>query len=263
MQGWKIGSLIAIGAMAFLNGCATVQTPDPEDPWESWNRSMQSFNDNVDDYVMKPVAKGYDWIMPDFADQGVTNFFSNLDDIGVFTNDLLQGKLLQSGMDSARFLVNTTAGVAGLVDVGSMIDLPKHNEDFDQTLGVWGVPTGPYLVLPFFGPSSPRGVFGLVGDAAMNPITYAGFYLNPEWIGAAVSLGSGALKVVDFRSDLLGMEKVATEAALDRYQFFRDAYLSNRNYLVKDGNVPEDDVLKFEDMKDEGFGPLMTKPKPK
>jgi len=260
MRGRIIGSLIAIGAMALLTGCATVQSPDPRDPWESWNRGVQSFNDDVDGYVMKPVAKGYNWIMPNFADQAVTNFFSNLDDIGVFTNDLLQAKVMQSGMDTARFLVNTTAGVGGLIDVASMIDLPKHNEDFDQTLGVWGVPTGPYVVLPFFGPSSPRGVVGLVGDAAMNPITYAGFYLNPEWIGAAVSMGSGALKVIDARSDLLGMEKVASEAAVDRYQFFRDAYLSNRNYLVKDGNVPEDDVLKFEELKDDGFGPMNTNP---
>jgi len=246
--------------LAILGGCATTQTKDPRDPWEGFNRSMQSFNDGVDDYVMKPVAKGYDWVMPDFADQGVTNFFSNLNDIGVCANDALQGKFVQSGMDGARFLVNTTAGVAGLVDVGTMIDLPKHNEDFDQTLGVWGVPTGPYLVLPFFGPSSPRGVAGLAGDAAMNPLTYAGFYLNPEWIGAAVSIGGGALKAIDTRSDLLGMEKVASEAALDRYQFFRDAYLSNRKYLVKDGNVPEDDVLKFEELKDEGYGPINPNP---
>lgn len=260
MRGKIIGSLVAIGTMALLNGCATVRSPDPRDPWESWNRSVQSFNDDVDSYVMKPVAKGYKWIMPDFADQGVTNFFSNLDDIGVFTNDLLQAKFMQSGMDTARFLVNTTAGVGGFVDVASMIDLPKHNEDFDQTLGVWGVPTGPYIVLPLFGPSSPRGVVGLVGDAALNPVTYAGFYLNPEWIGAAVSMGTGALKVVDARSDLLGIEKVATEAALDRYQFFRDAYLSNRIYLVNDGNVPEDDVLKFEELKDDGYGPLNTNP---
>ena len=260
MQRGKIRSLIAIGMMALFGGCATVKTPDPKDPWESWNRSMQSFNDNLDDYVMKPVAKGYQWITPNFVDQGITNFFSNVDDVAVCANDLLQGKFLDSGMDVARILVNTTAGVGGFIDVGTMIDLPKHNEDFDQTLGVWGVPTGPYLVLPFFGPSSPRGVAGLVGDAALNPFTYAGIYLNPEWIGVAVSVGGGALKVIDLRADLLGMEKVASEAALDRYQFFRDAYLSNRNYLVNDGNVPDDDVLKFEELKDEGYGPLIRKP---
>ncbi len=260
MQGGKISSLAAIGLMVLVSGCATVKTPDPNDPWESWNRSMQSFNDNLDDYLMKPVAKGYKFITPDFVDMGITNFFRNIDDIGVCANDLLQGKFMQSSMDGARFLVNTTAGVGGFIDVGSMIDLPKHNEDFDQTLGVWGVPTGPYLVLPIFGPSSPRGVVGLAGDAAMNPFTYVGFYLNPEWIGAAVSMGAGGLKAIDMRADLLGMEKVASEAALDRYQFFRDAYLSNRNYLVNDGKVEEEDVLKFEELKEEGYGPIPVNP---
>ena len=129
--------LVSVGLLTLLTGCATTQVTDPKDPFEHWNRNVQSFNDHVDDYVMKPVAKGYKWVMPTFANQGVSNFFSNLDDIGVSANDLLQGKLAQSGSDSARFLVNTTVGVAGLVDVGTMIDLPKHNEDFDQTLGYW------------------------------------------------------------------------------------------------------------------------------
>jgi len=252
----KTGAWLAIAMTALLSGCATVTTTDPRDPWQGWNRGVQSFNDGVDDYVMKPVAKGYKFVMPKFADQGVSNFFSNLEDIGVCTNDLLQGKFLQSGQDGGRFLVNTTAGIAGLVDVGSMINLPKHNEDFDQTLGVWGVPSGPYLVLPFFGPSSPRGVVGLVGDAAMNPVTYAGFYVNPNWVGSAISTGLGAVKVVDNRADLLSAEKVASEAALDRYDFFKNAYLSRREYLIKDGNVPEEDVLKFDQEQGNGFGPI-------
>lgn len=256
----KTAGMVIAGALSLLSGCATTHATDPQDPWEGWNRNVQSFNDHVDDYLMKPVAKGYDWIMPDFADQAVTNFFSNIDDIGVCTNDVLQGKLAQSGKDGARFLVNTTAGVVGLIDVGAMIDLPKHNEDFDQTLGVWGVPSGPYLVLPFFGPSSPRGVFGLVGDAAMNPFTYAGICINPNWVGAAISLGSGAVKVIDARSDLLGMERVATEAALDRYDFFKSAYITRRNYLIHDGNVPEDDVLKLDEMKSGGHGPWELNP---
>lgn len=260
MQDRKIGALIAVGAIVLFNGCATIHANDPKDPLEGWNRGIQSFNDHVDDYVMKPVAKGYRWATPNFVDQGVTNFFSNLDDIGVCANDALQGKLLQSGQDGARFLVNTTAGVAGFVDVGSLIGLPKHNEDFDQTLGYWGVPTGPYLVLPFFGPSSPRGVFGLVGDAALNPITYAGIYVNPNWIGSAISLGGGALKAIDTRADLLAIEKIASEAAVDRYDFFKNAYLTRRNYLVNDGNVPDEDVLKFEELKDEGFGPINPNP---
>ncbi len=249
-----------MGFLLLASGCATTHSNDPKDPWEGFNRGMQSFNDGVDDYLMKPVAKGYQWITPEFVDQGVSNFFSNLNDIGVFANCAMQGKMLQSSQDMARFLLNTTLGVAGLVDVSTILDLPKHNEDFDQTLAVWGVPTGPYLVLPFLGPSSPRGVFGLAGDAAMNPVTYTGVFVNPAWIAAVSTVGATAVKVVDNRADNLGTERVATEAAaLDRYQFFRDAYLANRNYLVNDGNVPEEDVLKFEDLKDEGYGPFILK----
>lgn len=252
----KNGAWLVIALTALLSGCATVKTVDSRDPLQGWNRGVQTFNDGVDDYVMKPVAKGYNWVTPKFVDQGVTNFFSNLDDISVCTNDLLQGKFLQSGMDGGRFLVNTTAGVVGLIDVASMINLPKHNEDFDQTLGYWGLPTGPYLVLPFFGPSSPRGFVGLVGDAAMNPVTYTGIFVNPGWVGSAISTGLGAVKAVDSRSDLLGMEKVASEAALDRYDFFKNAYLSRREYLVKDGKVPEEDVLKFDQEQNKGYGPI-------
>jgi len=196
---------------------------------------------------MKPVAKGYRWIMPSFADRGVSNFFSNIDDISVTINDLLQGKFAQSGSDTARFLINSTVGIAGFIDVGSMIDLSKHKEDFDQTLGYWGVPTGPYLVLPFFGPSSPRGMAGLVGDAAMNPISYVGTY---------VSVGLFALNTTDLRADNLEMEKIATEAAIDRYIFFRDAYLAQRRYLVLDGNVPDDDFDLDEDFDEDSLSPV-------
>ncbi|WP_027158299.1 MlaA family lipoprotein [Methylobacter luteus] len=223
----QLAGLILLGMMA---GCAT-STKDARDPLENWNRGVQSFNDSLDDYVMKPVATGYQWIMPSFADRGVTNFFSNIDDIGVTINDLLQFKLSQTGMDGSRFIVNTVAGIGGFIDVAEMINLPKHNEDFDQTLGVWGVPAGPYLVLPFFGPSSPRGVGGLIGDAAMNPISY---------LDSGIITGSlFATNATDLRADNLGTEKVATEAALDRYEFLRDSYLQRRNYLVNDGNVPE------------------------
>ena len=246
MQTTKLKALVVTAGLTLLSGCASTQTKDAIDPWEGWNRNVQSFNDNVDNYVMKPVAKGYKWVTPGFVDQGVSNFFSNLSDIGVAANDALQGKFLQSGSDSARFLINTSAGVAGLVDVASLIDLPKHKEDFDQTLGYWGVPTGPYLVLPFFGPSTSRGVFGLLGDAAMNPISYTGIYFGSTWVSTAVSGGLGGLNAIDLRADNLGTEKIASEASVDRYQFFRDAYLANRNYLVKDGNVPEDDLLELE-----------------
>lgn len=240
--------LASIGLLLTLSGCAStgLKATDPKDPYENWNRKVQNFNDKVDNYVMKPVAKGYNWITPRFVNQGVSNFFSNLDDIGVSANDLFQGKFNQSTQDSARFLVNTTVGVAGLVDVGSQVNLPKHNEDFDQTLGYWGVGSGPYLVLPFFGPSSVRGVAGLLGDAAMNPISYSGVYLHPGYWASAVSGGLGLVKAVDARADNLATEKVATEAAVDRYDFFKNAYLQQRDYLIKDGNVADEDVLKDE-----------------
>lgn len=234
-----------------LTGCATTTASvyDQRDPWQNWNRNVQVFNDNVDDYVMKPVAKGYRWVMPSFADRGVSNFFSNIDDIGVTINDLLQFKLTQTGSDGARFIVNTVAGIGGLVDVATMIELPKHNEDFDQTLGVWGVPIGPYLVLPFLGPSSPRGVGGLVGDAAMNPLTY----INSAFITG----GLFALNAVDKRSDNLSTEKIATEAAVDRYDFFKNAYLQQRRYWVLDGNVPEEEELDLDmEFDDEELGPV-------
>ncbi|WP_347988994.1 VacJ family lipoprotein [Methylomonas sp. AM2-LC] len=255
----KTKILFTVAALALINGCATTtKVSDPADPWVGWNRGAQSFNDGLDSYIVKPVAQGYDTIMPSFAHKGVTNFFSNLDDIDVIANDALQGKFSQSGMDSARLLVNTTVGLAGFIDVGTLLELPKHNEDFDQTLGYWGVPTGPYLVLPFFGPSSPRAVFGLLGDAALNPISYTGIYFGSgSSLSYEVSGGLGILKAIDTRANNLGLEKVINEAAVDRYDFFKNAYISRRNYLVHDGKVSdEDDVLKFEEKNSNGMGPI-------
>ncbi|MCQ8104565.1 VacJ family lipoprotein [Methylomonas sp. SURF-2] len=243
----KITLLTILGTLLMLDGCASVRATDPGDPWEGWNRGMQSFNDGVDDRVMKPVAKGYRWITPDVVDRGISNFFSNIGDIRVTLNDALQGKFAQSAFDGTRFLLNTTLGLAGFIDLAGNVGLPKHQEDFDQTLGVWGVPTGPYLVLPLLGPSSPRGVLGLAGDVAMNPISYTGIYFASSAVSTAVSGGLGALNAADLRADNLETERIASEAALDRYAFFRGAYFSQRNYLVNDGNVPEDDVLNLFD----------------
>lgn len=228
-----------IFSTVILSGCASTQIKeDPNDPWEGWNRSVHSLNDTLDEYALKRGAKIYRWITPSFVDKGITNVFSNINDVNVTINDLLQGKFLQSGMDFSRFLVNSTAGLGGLIDVASMIDLPKHQEDFGQTLGVWGVPTGPYLVLPFFGPNSPRGTIGLVGDAALTPTSYIGFWVP------YVSTGLFVIDTVDKRADNLGIEKTVNEAAVfGRYEFFRDAYIAKRKSLVLDGNVPEDDDL--------------------
>jgi phospholipid-binding lipoprotein MlaA len=256
--------LIILAITCSLTGCAT--TNNSSDPLEGWNRGVQSFNDKFDDYAMKPVAKGYQWIMPEFADQGVTNFFSNINDIAVTLNDLLQFKLTQTGLDGSRFLVNTTAGLGGLFDVASIIDLPKHHEDFDQTLGVWGVPVGPYLVLPLLGPSSPRGVAGLIGDAAANPATYVGFGAFPgldSAVEAGISSGMYIVNAIDKRADNLTTEKVVSEAAsIDRYEFIKNAYLQRRNYLIHDGNLPEGEGdIDIENLEGDVFAPLDPHPK--
>lgn len=259
MQKGHASVLVAFGVMFLMNGCATTKNTKvtaTRDPWENWNRGVQSFNDGVDHHVMKPIAKGYRWITPSFVDTGITNFFSNIGDIRVTLNDALQGKLAQSGQDGARFIVNTTAGAGGFLDVASHINLPRHNEDFDQTLAVWGIPSGPYMVLPFLGPNSSRGIFGLIGDAAMNPLSYTGVYFSSGAVSTAVSSGMGAVNVTDLRADNLETEKIATEAAIDRYEFFRDSYLSQRNYLIKDGNVPEEDVLKYQESEEKGLAPV-------
>ncbi len=226
-------TFIATASLMLLNACASSPTIDSRDPYEGWNRKVQWFNDGLDDYLMRPVAQGYQWVMPDFADRGVSNFFSNIDDVGVTVNSALQGKFAQAGSDSARLVVNTTAGLGGLFDVASLIDLPKHKENFDKTLGVWGLGTGPYLVLPIFGPSSARGLAGMTLEMVSNPLQYVS------------GLGMiSMLDVVDKRSDMLPMDKVVNEAATDRYEFFKNMYLSPDDSMAGvDGNQ-ENDPLK-------------------
>jgi phospholipid-binding lipoprotein MlaA len=222
-----------------LGGCATTGS-DSNDIWQGWNRGTQSFNDDVDKAILKPLAKGYVAITPDPVDEGVTNFFSNINDVGVTINDLLQLKLLQSGMDLSRFVINTTAGVAGIFDVAKLVDLPKHHEDFGQTLGFWGVPAGPYLVLPFIGPSSPRDTVGLIGDALLNPLTYVSIFGGVA--GSAATSGANVLDVTDTRAGLMSTEKVVNEGAVNRYDFIKNAYQQHREYLVHDGNPPSNDI---------------------
>lgn len=235
---FKRRMILTLGLAIVFAGCSgTGKKSDPRDPWEGWNRGVQSFNDYLDDYFMKPIAKGYQWVTPDFVDRGVTNFFSNVDDIAVVLNDMLQFKLAQTGQDTGRLVVNTSLGLGGFVDVASMIDLPKHEEDFDQTLGYWGIPSGPYLVLPLIGPSTPRGAVGLAGDTASNPL---------NWVSpGAVGFGTGTVRTIDMRADLLSATKIADEASVDRYEFIRNAYFQQRNYKIYDGNPPlEDDIEK-------------------
>ena len=235
----RIRTLLILAA-ASLTGCASTHATNPADPFEPFNRSMYTFNDTVDKVIAKPVAQGYNKVMPEAAKYMVSNFFSNLDDVVVTANDLLQFKFVQAFSDGMRFLVNTTVGVGGLIDVASM-RLDKHDEDFGQTLGYWGMQTGPYLMLPLLGPSSFRDGIGSIGDSQVSVISRTRHVRtrNQMFLTRAIS----------GRAQLLNQEKVLEGALIDRYAFIRDAYLQQRQSLVFDGNPPhdsyEDEDLNF------------------
>ncbi len=228
-----------------LSGCATLDGPPADnDPFESYNRSVYRFNDSFDRYLLKPVAQGYDAITPDFAQKGVGNFFSNLDDVLVIANDLLQLKFVQSLKDTGRFIINSTLGLFGLIDWASDMGLEKNHEDFGQTLGYWGVPAGPYFVLPFLGPSTIRDTGGLAVDSSYFDPVYKNLqkgFPPPSHKNSQAVWGMVTLDAVDTRAGLLKAEAVLEEAALDKYSFIREAYLQKRKSLVFDGNPPEDD----------------------
>jgi phospholipid-binding lipoprotein MlaA len=232
MAAIRISLLLA--CLAF-GGCASTNQ-NPKDPLESFNRGMYQFNDTLDKAVTKPVAQGYNAVVPPPLKLMVSNFFSNLNDITVAINNLLQFKIVEALSDGGRVVVNTTVGMFGVADVASAVGLKKHNEDFGQTLGHWGVNSGPYLVLPFFGPSSVRDGAGLVADSSTNPLRMIDPVDERNQIIAA--------GVVDKRAILLNKEEVLDTAALDRYTFIRDAYLQRRQSLVYDGDPPRE---KFED----------------
>lgn len=214
-----------------LGGCAT--NGDPRDPLEPLNRGIYQFNDAVDRGVMKPVAKGYKAVLPQPVRTGVGNFFSNLDDVVVLLNDLLQFKFGQAASDFSRLVWNTSVGILGLIDVATPMDLPKHNEDFGQTLGRWGVGNGPYLVLPLLGPSNLRDTVGLVVDYRVDPV-----YQQDDMADRNTAI---VLRAIHKRSVLLGAEDVVREGALDPYSFVRDAYLDRRRNLIYDGKPPKDE----------------------
>ena len=225
---------VALLLATIAAGCAT--TRDNPDPWEGLNRKSYAFNDAVDRAVLKPVATGYVKVVPAFAREGVNNFFDNLDDIGTGLNNILQGKPRDGVSDLGRFVVNSVFGVFGLWDVATPLGLEKHNEDFGQTLGVWGVQSGPYLVLPLLGPSSARDAPARIVD----PSWFYSEYVNPE----SLYWGVWGLDKVRIRANLFQAEGVLKEAALDQYSFVRDAWLQRRRSQVYDGNPPrpkEDD----------------------
>ncbi len=222
--------LIIVLAAVALTGCASTRANNPADPLEPINRTIYKFNDTVDKAVIKPVAQGYKAVMPTAGQIMVSNFFSNLDDVVVTANDLLQFKLEQGFSDGMRFFVNSTIGVFGLIDVASPGGLKKHNEDFGQTLGKWGVGNGPYLVLPILGPSTLRDSAGLYTDSYISPT----YQIKDVPTRNQTYMAYG----INRRAELLDQEEILTEAMVDPYEFRRDTYLLYRKNLVYDGNPP-------------------------
>jgi phospholipid-binding lipoprotein MlaA len=231
----KLIKILMWVSIALVAGCATTQQTERVakiDPFESINRAVFTFNENADEYVIKPAAEAYQFVLPEFVRTGVTNFFSNIGDIFVAVNNLLQGKPGNAANDIGRFLVNSTIGILGLFDVATDAGLEKNKEDFGQTLGVWGVPSGPYVVLPLFGPSSVRDTAGLAVDLKTD------FILNSNQLNHDQKVGSTVLRVVNQRANLLNASQLLEDAAFDKYSFLRDSYLQRRHNQVHDGNPP-------------------------
>ena len=230
--------LLAALVFALVSGCATTNGGDPRDPFEGFNRSMYSFNDGLDTVVVRPVSTAYKAITPDPVRTWVRNFFANIEDVFIGVNNMLQGKFVDGWTDWVRFAFNTTLGVAGINDVASEMGLEKHNEDFGQTFGRWGIGSGPYLVLPLFGPSSVRDFGGLWIDWTVDPLWY---YTRPIALRNSLAF----LRGVSRRTDLLDASRILEEAALDKYVFQRDAYLQRRRALIHDGNPPRDGTSRL------------------
>jgi phospholipid-binding lipoprotein MlaA len=226
--------LIAAFVLMSVAGCATTAN-NPRDPFEGFNRAMFSFNEGID-VVVKPVAEGYDAAVPGFIKTGIGNFFGNVADLWIALNNLLQGKITESASDVGRVLVNSTVGVAGLIDVASNLGLEKHDEDFGQTLGRWGVGEGPYLYLPFLGPRNVRDAFGFAVDASVDPVEHLHHVRTRNTLIGA--------RFIDLRASLLPADKVVEAAAFDKYGYIRNAYFQMRRSAVHDGSPPpldEDD----------------------
>ena len=231
---WPSSKVLCVAALILLTGCATGPNANPADPLEPFNRKVASFNDAVDDAVMRPVATAYQSAVPSLMRRGVSNFFGNLSDVWSFVNSVAQLKLQNSAETFMRVNVNTLFGLGGLLDIATEAGIDRHSEDFGQTLGRWGVASGPYLVLPLLGPSTLRDTVALPVD---------------DWWGNAVGYVSDipvrnslyGLQMVDTRSNLLSATQLIDQAALDKYSFTRDAFLQRRRNEVYDGDPPDED----------------------
>ena len=230
----RIATVIAAGAI--LAGCATVQSPDPQDPWEGFNRGVYSFNDSVDRVIFRPVAKAYEFVTPQPVRSCVSNIFSNLGDVWGAANSFLQGRGLDGINTMGRFMFNTTMGIGGCFDVASKTGANKIPNDLGVTFGVWGIPQGPYLVLPVLGPSTVRDGVGRAGGFVANPVAVAQIeevrWRNSLW----------GLELVNTRANLLQATDTVDRIAIDPYSFVRDAYLQRRAAQVRgvDGDASQD-----------------------
>ena len=226
-------AVVTLAGVMTLSGCASFRTAAPGDPIEPINRGIYSFNSTFDHYLFKPIAKGYDFVVPGPIKTGVTNVFQNVSDVQSLVSDALQLKGAKFGDDLGRVMLNTTFGIAGIFDLATPMGIERGNEDIGQTLGYWGIGAGPYLVIPFLGPSSLRDAVGRYGDAQINPVSFVS--------SVPVRNSLTGLSVVDARVGLFPAEDLLNQAALDKYTFLRSAYLQRRQSLVLDGKRPKEE----------------------
>ena len=235
----KFKRVVLLGIATAMVGCASLPAgvqPSPQDPWEPFNRSVFEFNEGLDAYVLKPVVAGYRFVLPEFMRDGIYNFFSNYSDIYTALQNLLQGKPDYAFNDLMRVVVNTTMGLGGLIDLATPGGLEKHKEDWGQTFGVWGIPSGPYVVLPFFGPSNVRDTFGTAADLESDYL----FRLLPD---VALRNSLTALRVVNSRNTYYEAGDLLDGAAIDKYSFMRDAYIQRRQYQINEGRNDEEPLM--------------------
>lgn len=228
----QAGSGVAAILLFVMAGSNAIAAEDSVDPFEGFNRAVFAFNEGLDKAVVRPVAVGYETVLPGPVRTGVSNFYGNIADLLISVNSLLQGKPTDAVGDAARFIFNSTFGMAGIFDVATEMGIEKHEEDFGQTLGRWGAGPGPYLVLPVFGPRDVRDAAGLAVELVADPVG------NVDHVPTRNTLSG--IRLVNDRAALLSADKIIEEAALDKYAYMRDAYLQRRRSLVYDGRPPRE-----------------------